>query len=287
MTISNNDKLTIAAGFALLAVAAYTTHKQLAAFRDRCIVGTETGKGTEGSDTIELDTLATIAKGPNYDLRNAALKIISQRAFSGTAYDALLAQIRSKNATNRVKGVRTLRCLHSLALYDFLDQGSGNIQHICTVQTCKALVKALINCRSERDQRLSEDQRGERETLYLLWRLAYWQREVLVQAGIMDYIKLLDKELVKESIEQALGRKQTDGAETLIDVLAFVLDVPNGRKQLEEAGLLPTKSETDDVDGGVGTRSPILPGWFRGYEDLEMLGFDGPEVTIPNQPFEL
>src|SRR5690606_13639136 len=139
--------------------------------------------------------------------------------------------------------------------------------------------KALINCRSERDQRLPEEQRGEREVLYLLWRLAYWQREILVQSDIMSYIKLLDRTLVKESLEQAMGRKQTDGAETLIDVLSFILDTPAGRKQLDEEGLLPAKSETDDMDSCVGTRSPILPGWFRGYEDLETLGFDGPEVT--------
>lgn len=109
----------------------------------------------------------------------------------------------------------------------------------------------------------------------------------MVESNVISYIKLLDKEVVKEAIEQAMGRKVTDGTDSLVDVLAFIMDSSAGRKQLNEAGLLPAKSESDEADSGAGTRSPILPGWFRGYEDSEMLGFDGPEVTIPNQPFEL
>ncbi|RMD40031.1 hypothetical protein DV735_g5109, partial [Chaetothyriales sp. CBS 134920] len=101
-------------------------------------------------DQIDAETLHILSKSPNYELRNAAIKIFIDRAAQLEYRKLLLKDLRSLNPEKRQKAIKGL----ALLLYGVdLDDSERHRKRRLELGQCKetyqSLVTALINLQSE------------------------------------------------------------------------------------------------------------------------------------------
>ncbi|GAM38773.1 hypothetical protein TCE0_033f09781 [Talaromyces pinophilus] len=96
-------------------------------------------KGTE--DALKLETLQKLTQSPSYELRGAALRIISERATKEPSWDILLEDLRSKNKPRRN---RALDAIHFL----FANRALSRVTlspRVRELSTYKAVIDCLCN----------------------------------------------------------------------------------------------------------------------------------------------
>ncbi|KAH0607742.1 uncharacterized protein H6S33_002776 [Morchella sextelata] len=228
----------------LLAIyAAYTTHSQLQAFRTRCVSkppqqsndaavdrSTEDGSSSDmrmaeqiltmPSAAIKLETLEALARGINFDLRNAALKIITERATTPGNIDFLLTQISTRPPAPRLRALKALRCLAA---------APGPFGALCTPRVFRTLVTTLKSTLPP-----TPDSATEKEVIYILTQLMksyFAAKEMAVQAGIVDWLKAVDRSVVD-----------------VWEVLSCVNDTMEGRRLLVEAELVQEERVEVEVE---------------------------------------
>ncbi|KAI5786363.1 hypothetical protein DFH27DRAFT_575227 [Peziza echinospora] len=214
--------------FAILAAA--TTTSQLTTFKKRCEVKPEARKDSINQateDAIKLETLAMLAKSVNFDLRNAALKILSERATTGQNYDYILSNLYSPDAEVRYKALRILIYLSSSAPIE-------PITRLCTLPTFRALISALLSSLTEPTPR-----KTERELFRILSRLMQFNRDLPIQAGIIEWFKRRP-----EVISAYFEPTKFDQLDVnLIVIIALLLhDTRDGKSIFEKAKLLPERA---------------------------------------------
>ncbi|RMZ83456.1 hypothetical protein DV737_g1553, partial [Chaetothyriales sp. CBS 132003] len=101
-------------------------------------------------DQIDAETLHTLSKSPNYELRNAAIKIFIDRAVRPESRQLLLEDLRSVDLEKQQKAIKSL----SLLLHDIdLDDSERHKKRRLELGQCKetyqSLVTALINVQSQ------------------------------------------------------------------------------------------------------------------------------------------
>ncbi|RPB13037.1 hypothetical protein P167DRAFT_545056 [Morchella conica CCBAS932] len=207
--------------------AAYTTHSQLQAFKTRCVSkppqqsndaavdrSTEDGSSSDmrmveqiltmSSAAIKLETLEALARGINFDLRNA------------------------------------------LVLPSFLPNGPFGA--LCTPRVFRTLVTTLKSTLPP-----TPDSATEKEVIYILTQLMksyFAAKEMAVQAGIVDWLKAVDRSVVD-----------------VWEVLSCVNDTMEGRRLLVEAGLVQDERVEVEVEvdfGDVGQWLPVPGGIVPG-----------------------
>ncbi|KAF8469620.1 hypothetical protein BDZ91DRAFT_720585 [Kalaharituber pfeilii] len=176
-----NDERFVWIAFGAFSIfAVITAHSQLCAFKKRCEVRTEQRRDNinqETEDALKLETLAVLARSVNFDLRNAALKIIGERATTGDKYDYLLYQLYSPDPEVRLKALKVMIYLASGAPIE-------PINRLCTPQTFKALVHALMASLDEPPEICTE-----RELFRILGRLMQFNHELAIQAGVIKWFE--------------------------------------------------------------------------------------------------
>ncbi|RPB05307.1 hypothetical protein L873DRAFT_1663931 [Choiromyces venosus 120613-1] len=244
LTLTPSDKyLYFSAGF-LAIFAFYTAHTQLIKFRSRCVskpkvIPPDAGVDQSTEDAIHLDTLETLARGINVDIRNAALKIITDRATTDENIIHLLSQVRSPIPHQRLRSLRALRC----CTY------STTLSKLCQKPTFTALV-ACLNSTLPTVENPSGDPFSEKEALYILARLMglyFIAREMLVEAGFVDWLGKVQVSGYVNVVEAVFDPEGVDLVDpSLVQIVNVLEESLEARGALVEAGLM----ESRGVDNG-------------------------------------
>ncbi|PWW74168.1 hypothetical protein C7212DRAFT_299792 [Tuber magnatum] len=276
LKITSPDKyLYFSAG--LLAICAiYITQSQLSKFRLRCVsrpkaVPPDAGVDQTTEDAIRLGTLEILARGINVDIRNAALKIITDRATTDENIVHLLSQVRSSTPSQRLRSLRALRC----CTY------STTLHKLCQKPTFSALVSCL-NSTLPTDENPAGDPFSEKEALYILARLTgpyFIAREMLVDAGFVHWLasaKVPGYANVVEAVFDAEGIDLVDPS--LTQIVNVLEESVEARGALEDAGLVPRAR--DACGGGSSAEGGRL-----GEGDEEGGRDDGQSETLVRNDF--
>ncbi|KAG0125278.1 hypothetical protein HOY82DRAFT_153340 [Tuber indicum] len=253
--ITPSDKyLYLSAG--LLAIyAIYTTHSQLNKFRSRCVskpkvVPPDAGVDQTTEDAIKLETLETLARGINVDIRNAALKIITDRATTDENIVHLLSQVRSSTPSQRLRSLRALRC----CTY------STTLQKLCQKLTFSALVSCL-NSALPTDENPAGDPFSEKEALYILARLMglyFVGREMLVDTGFVLWLARAKVPGYANVVEAVFDDEGVDLVDpSLVQIVHVLQESVEARGALEDAGFM---LRARDAGGGGGSPDGGRPG---------------------------
>ncbi|KAH8152864.1 uncharacterized protein LAJ45_03090 [Morchella importuna] len=248
MSSSTTPPYLYVLGGLLALYAAYTTHSQLQAFKTRCVSkppqqSNDAAVDRSTEDAIKLETLEALARGINFDLRNAALKIITERATTPTNIDFLLTQISTRPPAPRLRALKALRCLAA---------APGPFGALCTPRVFRTLVTTLKSTLPP-----TPDSATEKEVIYILTQLMksyFAAKEMAVQAGIVDWLKAVDRSVVD-----------------VWEVLSCVNDTMEGRRLLVEAGLVQDERVEVEVEvdfGDVGQWLPVPGGIVPAYPPL-------------------
>ncbi|KAI4173092.1 MAG: hypothetical protein LQ343_003202 [Gyalolechia ehrenbergii] len=96
--------------------AIHLTHKQLLAVRKACEITQaepeEAVTTQKKEDAIKIETLDELSRNANEEIRNAAIKIVIDRASKSKACHLMLRDISSKNRERRDKALTTVKYLH-------------------------------------------------------------------------------------------------------------------------------------------------------------------------------
>ncbi|KLJ06951.1 hypothetical protein EMPG_17559 [Blastomyces silverae] len=155
MTSQNNDRvvwlcLGVTLFFAVRGIAAELHRiRELTAIRNGDKDDQVIGEGTE--DALKLETLEKLSESTSFDLRAAALRIISERSTKGSTRDLLLEDLSSKDPALRNKALNALyflvsnrACKCSLSL-----SRSSVTNRLKDLPTYTALVDCLCNLLAE------------------------------------------------------------------------------------------------------------------------------------------
>ncbi|KAI5798884.1 hypothetical protein EDC01DRAFT_778479 [Geopyxis carbonaria] len=185
-TISNvagRHTWLIIGGCSLLAL--YTTYRQLLDFKKRCALRSSDTRnvGVEQSteDAIKLETLESLAKGVNPELRAAAHKIITERAMRASSMQYMIAKVAGEDQTERLMALKALNILTQHAPPSRFTETPGFFH------TLVAALRTDETNPSKSSTRLQ----CERETVTILARFmthAEAQSQI-VAAGIVDWLK--------------------------------------------------------------------------------------------------
>ncbi|OJD14318.1 hypothetical protein AJ78_05313 [Emergomyces pasteurianus Ep9510] len=149
MASQNNDRvvwlcLGVTLFFAVRGIAAELHRiRELTAIRNGEKDDQVIGEGTE--DALKLETLQKLSESTSFDLRAAALRIISERSTKGSARDLLLEDLSSKNPVTRNKA---LNALYFLVSNRALSRSSVT-SRLKDLTTYTALVDCLCNFLAE------------------------------------------------------------------------------------------------------------------------------------------
>ncbi|RMZ89031.1 hypothetical protein DV736_g3742, partial [Chaetothyriales sp. CBS 134916] len=104
-------------------------------------------------DQIDAETLHTLSKSPNYELRNAAIKIFIDRAARSESRKLLLKDLRSVNSEKRHKAIKGLSLLLYVVDLNHSDRHQKRMHELeQSKETYQSLVTALINVQSEQNR---------------------------------------------------------------------------------------------------------------------------------------
>ncbi|KAF8424712.1 hypothetical protein EV426DRAFT_89423 [Tirmania nivea] len=219
--------------FSIFAVV--TARSQLTTFKKRCEVRAEPKRDSinqETEDALKLETLEVLARSVNFDLRNAALKILGERATTGNRYNYILKQLDSPEPETRLKSLKVLIYLSTSAPIE-------PFARLCNPETFKALISALLASINE-----PPTQRTEREVFRILSRLMQFNRDLAIQGGIIEWFKRRP-EVVSAYFEPTKFEKLDVN---LIVIIALLLhDTRDGKSVLEKEKLLPERAIRDNL----------------------------------------
>ncbi|KAI9877995.1 MAG: hypothetical protein M1830_002192 [Pleopsidium flavum] len=211
----------------------------------------------ETEDALKFETLRKLAEGPNFDLRAASLKIISERSVKGPTYDLLLRNLTGKHPGRRNSALVALKFLSSSSAAD----------SISNFKTYNALIDCLCNLIPEHvptprtEYRCASQSRrpqAERTALVILCRLLQDNIFDAVRAGIVS--RWLSKypfggsttdEARRREVVQQLKTFNSDDA-LMCEVIVRLDNLAEGRKQLRKCGLTGSAiGENDDREGDI------------------------------------
>ncbi|RMZ79457.1 hypothetical protein DV738_g3409, partial [Chaetothyriales sp. CBS 135597] len=116
-------------------------------------------------DQIDAETLHILSKSPNYELRNAAIKIFIDRAAQVEFRRLLLKDLRSLNSGKRQKAIKGLALLlYGVDLDDSERHKKRRLELGECKETYKSLVTALINLQSEHKRSPPQQQQQQPQT---------------------------------------------------------------------------------------------------------------------------
>ncbi|MCJ1384857.1 hypothetical protein MMC17_007975 [Xylographa soralifera] len=209
-------------------------------------------------DALKLDTLRELAFGANQDIRNAALKIIVERAGQDSTYQILLQNVASKHIATRDQALVTIKYLS-------LGPARTATHSFATLKVIITCLCDMINknntCQEGQDTNFEERQRPEKDALYILYSgmCSNSIREAL-RAGLVS--RWLAKypfggpkspESRKVEIVQSLRAGRSEDF-MMRRILIAIDSEPEGRKQLRNHHLLGSvigETPDDDDDGDV------------------------------------
>ncbi|KAI9741088.1 MAG: hypothetical protein M1834_002801 [Cirrosporium novae-zelandiae] len=218
------------------------------------------------TQALKLDSLSKLTEGSVYEIRTAALAVISDLSLKGPARRLLLRDLRSKDEDTRSNAISALRFLTQSAPTDALSN----------LETCTALVDCLVNLFDEHepDPEPSSSNTAnpskyrqpipptEREAITVLTRFMGWSVDICLRAGLVKRWLANypfagvhgDKSRKLEIVNQLKTLKIEDTA--LGQIISWLhSESPEGRLQMREAGLIPENDEDGDIYmiGGEGT----------------------------------
>lgn len=169
------------------------------------------------------------------------MKIITERATTPENIDFLLTQISTRPPTPRLHALKALRCLTTtpgrypppLTSNRYADNLkcplAGPFGELCTPRVFRTLVTTLKNTLPP-----TPDSATEKEVIYILTQLMksyFVAKEMAVQAGIVDWLKAVDRSVVD-----------------VWEVMSCVSDTMEGRRLLVDAGLVPDERVEVEVE---------------------------------------
>lgn len=240
-------------------------------------------EGTE--DVLKLDTLLKLSESTSYDLRAAALRIISERATKGQTRDLLLEDLASKDHKRRGKALnamwflvsnralsRTSVCvrLKDPPTYTAIVDCLCNFLEEHTEETCTTVSPILPKTRPL----------GEKKALSILNAILQEDIPAALEAGV------LTRWLTKYPFPCALAepsRRQdvvilmkswwTDDP-VMSSIFGTLSSHPDGKKQLRKHGLMGSMMEENDDDDDVDSDV-----WMIDGEDIAGSSrYSGPRV---------
>ncbi|KGO72283.1 hypothetical protein PITC_050830 [Penicillium italicum] len=214
-------------------------------------------EGTE--EALKLDTLLKLSQSTSYDLRAAALRIISERSTKGDARDLLLEELASRN---KAQQHRALNAMNFLVSNRALTRTS-----ICTrladVPTFTAIINCLCNLLEEHVEKTSTTNSpilpktrpmGEKKALKIL--------NVLLPENIPDALEagIISRWLCRYPFPCAIAEPSRRRDVVILMKTWWSDDVvmsaifsalsshPDGIKQLRKHGLMGSMIEENDHD---------------------------------------
>lgn len=225
-------------------------------FRERCVVRPDSKGSQDGSENsdqdvvindgkllltlekaIKLETLQTIARGPNYDLRHAAVKIICQRAITGRPFEEILSNATSKNPKIRWQALKSLRGIYQLISFTHVPQEMQP-------RVFKAVIDSLYI--SMNQGTVNPLYNSEMEAFRFLQRVIVgWSRNtgLAVEAGLVQFLADYSKKHGGIIEKYILNRFGTEIHPVIGDVVDAVYTNPKGRAQLVEHKLMAPRPE--------------------------------------------
>ncbi|MCJ1287383.1 hypothetical protein MMC26_006732 [Xylographa opegraphella] len=208
-------------------------------------------------DALKLDTLRELAFGANQDIRNAALKIIVERAGQDSVYQILLQNVACKDTATRDQALVTLKYLS-------LSPAREITHSFATMKVIITCLRDMINkntCQEGQETNFEERQTPEKDALYILYSgMCSGSIRDAIRAGLVS--RWLAKypfggpqssESRKVEIVQNLRAGRSEDF-MMRRILIAIDSEPEGRKQLRNCHLLGSvigETPDDDDDGDV------------------------------------
>ncbi|XHG02750.1 hypothetical protein AWENTII_006088 [Aspergillus wentii] len=214
-------------------------------------------EGTE--DALKLDTLLKLSQSTSYDLRAAALRIISERSTKGSTRDLLLQDLASKHQGRRSKA---LSAMHFLVSNRALSRTSV-CARLKDLPTYNALVDCLCNFLEEHTEETCDTVSpilpktrplGERKALNTINIILPENIPAALEAGIIS--RWLSKYPFPCAMSETSRRQDVvilmktwwyDDT-VMSSIFGTLSSHPDGAKQLRKHGLMGSVMEENDHD---------------------------------------
>ncbi|MCJ1291398.1 hypothetical protein MMC34_002941 [Xylographa carneopallida] len=208
-------------------------------------------------DALKLDTLRELAFGANQDIRNAALKIIVERAGHGSIYQILLENVLSSDIAARDQALATVKYLS-------LGPAREATHSFATMKVIITYLGYVINsgtCILGQETNFKVRPTPEKDALYILYSaICNTSVREALRAGLVS--RWLAKypfggpkssESRKVEIVQSLRAGRSEDF-MMRRILVAIDSDPEGRKQLRNYHLLGSvigETPDDDEDGDI------------------------------------
>ncbi|KAF9894213.1 hypothetical protein FE257_007715 [Aspergillus nanangensis] len=214
-------------------------------------------EGTE--DALKIDTLLKLSESTSYDLRAAALRIISERSTKGETRDLLLKDLASKDEERRGQALN--------AIYFLVSNRALSRTSVCSrlkdPPTFTAIVDCLCNFLEEHNEEVSTTispilpktrPLGEKKALGTLNIILQENIPAALEAGVIS--RWLSKYPFPCALSQPSRRQDvallmktwwSDDA-VMSSIFSTLSSHPDGTKQLRKYGLMGSMIEENDQD---------------------------------------
>ncbi|KAL4888705.1 hypothetical protein BDV59DRAFT_205948 [Aspergillus ambiguus] len=214
-------------------------------------------EGTE--DALRLDTLLKLSESTSYDLRAAALRIISERSTRGETRDLLLQDLSSKDKERRGKALN--------AIYFLVSNRSLARTSVCSrlkdLPTFSAIVDCLCNFLEEHVEETSATVSpilpktrpvGEKKALGTLNIILQENIAAALEAGVISrwlakypFPCALSEPSRRQDVVILMKTWWSDDA-VMSSIFSTLSTHPEGKKQLRKYGLMGSVMEENDQD---------------------------------------
>ncbi|PGH18494.1 hypothetical protein AJ80_04464 [Polytolypa hystricis UAMH7299] len=228
------------------------------------------GEGTE--DALKLETLQKLSESTSFDLRCAALRIISERATKGSTRDLLLEDLASKDTIRRGKA---LNALYFLLSNRALARSSVSTR-LKDLPTYTAVIDCLCNFLDEHTEETSQTLSpilpktrplGEKKALSTLNLILAENIPAALEAGVVSrwlvkypFPCTIHDEASRQNIVTLMKTWWTDDA-VMSSIVNTLSSNQEGVKQLRKYGLMGSRMEehmqiyNDDDDDVLGLQN--------------------------------
>ncbi|KAL5365826.1 hypothetical protein BJX96DRAFT_19938 [Aspergillus floccosus] len=214
-------------------------------------------EGTE--DALKLDTLLKLSESTSYDLRSAALRIISERSTKGETRDLLLQDLASKDKERRGRALN--------AIYFLVSNRALARTSVCSrlkdLPTFHALVECLCNFLEEHVEETSTTVSpilpktrplGEKKALGALNIILQENIPAALEAGVISrwlskypFPCALSNPSRRQDVVILMKTWWSDDA-VMSSIFSTLSSHPEGTKQLRKYGLMGSMIEENDQD---------------------------------------
>ncbi|MCJ1310956.1 hypothetical protein MMC25_004625 [Agyrium rufum] len=221
-------------------------------------------------DAVKVETLQTLVEGANQDIRNAAIKIVCERAVRTDTFQLLLSDLASKDEYDRDRAVKTLRYLSRSSYVTETNIGQpATLNALVTAVTTFFTSSSSYPPDSTSPTNFSTRSTSESTALELLLLFLRMHLDEALHAGLVSrYLARYPFGGPNASEAQrmsAVAMIKRGGAEDglMWELLTIVNGSPAGRKALRGARLVG--SAIEESGDGNGT----LTGWEIQENDEE------------------